>query len=82
MVEQSFLSKLNSKAILVSDGATGTNLIARGLPGGAIAESWVIEKPERIIQLHKDFIEAGADIILTSTFNASSIRLNRYCTGR
>ncbi len=76
MVEHSFLSKLNRKAILVSDGATGTNLIARGLPGGAIAESWVLEKPEKIIQLHKDFIEAGADIILTCTFNASSIRLS------
>ena len=75
MVEQLFLSKLKSKGILVSDGATGTNLIARGLPGGAIAKSWVIEYPDRIIQLHKDFIEAGADIILTSTFNASSIRL-------
>jgi 5-methyltetrahydrofolate--homocysteine methyltransferase len=75
MIEQSFLSHINDKHILVADGATGTNLIARGLPGGVNAETWVIEQPESIIQLHKDFINAGANIILTSTFTASSIHL-------
>jgi 5-methyltetrahydrofolate--homocysteine methyltransferase len=75
MDEQSFLSLINGNEILVADGATGTNLFARGLPVGAIAETWVLERPESIIQLHKDFINAGANIILTSTFNASSIRL-------
>jgi 5-methyltetrahydrofolate--homocysteine methyltransferase len=75
MVKQSFLSRINNKEILVADGATGTNLISRGLPGGMLAENWVIEQPEKIIQLHSDFINAGADIILTSTFNATSIRL-------
>lgn len=75
MSDQSFLSRIKNKAILVADGATGTNLIARGLPGGMTSESWVIEHPENIIQLHKDFIKAGADIILTCTFSATSIRL-------
>lgn len=75
MVNQSFLSQINNNKILVSDGATGTNLISRGLPGGVTSESWVIEQPDKIIQLHKDFINAGADIILTSTFSATSIRL-------
>ncbi|MFZ2097466.1 MAG: homocysteine S-methyltransferase family protein [Anaerolineales bacterium] len=75
MVKQSFLSRINNKEILVADGATGTNLISRGLPGGMLAENWVIDQPEKIIQLHSDFINAGADIILTSTFNATSIRL-------
>jgi len=75
MVDQSFLARLKNHQVLVADGATGTNLIARGLPGGATGETWVIERPEKIIQLHKDFINAGADIILTSTFSATSIRL-------
>ena len=75
MVEYSFLSQIKNNEILVADGATGTNLIARGLPGGVTAESWVLDQPQNIIQLHKDFINAGANIILTSTFNASSIRL-------
>jgi len=75
MVNQSFLSRIKNSQILVADGATGTNLIARGLPVGMTAESWVLEQPGKIIQLHKDFINAGADIILTSTFSATSIRL-------
>jgi 5-methyltetrahydrofolate--homocysteine methyltransferase len=66
---------LQKKSILISDGATGTNLQQRGLLKGKAPESWVLEKPEEIIRLEKDFISAGADIILTCTFGASSIRL-------
>jgi 5-methyltetrahydrofolate--homocysteine methyltransferase len=83
MSTPTFLSRINNGDLLVSDGATGTNLISRGLPGGVTAETWVLEKPEKIIQLHKDFIAAGADIILTCTFGASSVRLKgSYLEGK
>ncbi len=59
----------------MADGATGTNQIARGLPSGLTAESWVMDHPDRVTQLYDDFVRAGADIILTSTFSASSFRL-------
>ena len=75
MPDQPFLSRIINGDVLVADGATGTNLIARGLPSGLTAESWVMDQPEKVTQLHQDFIRAGADIILSSTFNASSIRL-------
>jgi 5-methyltetrahydrofolate--homocysteine methyltransferase len=75
MPKHLFFSRLNNNDHLVVDGATGTNLIARGLPSGVTAESWVLEQPDMIVQLHKDFISAGADIILTCTFNGSPIRL-------
>ena len=75
MPENSFQSRINNNDHLIADGATGSNLIARGLPNGATAESWVLEQPEQIIQLHKDFISAGSDIILTCTFGASAIRV-------
>jgi 5-methyltetrahydrofolate--homocysteine methyltransferase len=75
MPNQIFLSRIKNGDVLVADGATGTNLIVRGLPSGLTAESWVMEHPDRVIQLHQDFIRAGADIILTSTFSATSIRL-------
>ena len=45
--------------MLVADGATGTNLQNRGLPRGVAGELWVLEKPEEILRLHRDFIEAG-----------------------
>jgi 5-methyltetrahydrofolate--homocysteine methyltransferase len=75
MPDQPFRSRITNGDVLVADGATGTNLIARGLPSGLTAESWVMERPEMVTQLHQDFIRAGADIILTCTFNASTIRL-------
>ncbi len=59
----------------MADGATGTNLQARGLPGGWPSDRWVLENPEAILQLHRDFIDAGADIILTDTFGSTPIRL-------
>ena len=75
MPDQTFLSRMKRGDVLVADGATGTNLIARGLPNGLTAESWVMDQPDQVTQLHQDFIRAGADIILTSTFSATSIRL-------
>ena len=72
-----FSAILNEKKLLISDGATGTNLIQRGLPQGKTAEEWVMENPEKILQLHRDFINAGSDVILTSTFGGSKIRLEQ-----
>lgn len=70
-----FLSRIKNNERLIADGATGSTLIARGLPIGATSETWVMEQPEQIIQLHRDFISAGAQIILTSTFSGSSLGL-------
>lgn len=72
-----FLTFLNEKKLLISDGATGTNLIQRGLPQGRTAEEWVLDDPEKILQLYRDFINAGSDVILTSTFGGSKIRLEQ-----
>jgi 5-methyltetrahydrofolate--homocysteine methyltransferase len=74
-MSETFLEKLKTGKILVSDGATGTNLQARGLPRGVSSESWVLEESEEIVRLHSDFIKAGADILLTCTFGASPVRL-------
>ncbi len=70
-----FLERLHAGQVLVSDGATGTNLQARGLDRGTPSERWVLENPIQIVRLHRDFVNAGSDIILTSTFGATTIRL-------
>ena len=77
MNSNDFANYMTKNKFLVSDGATGTNLIKRGLENGLSAEHWVLEKPDNIKQLHLDFINAGANIILTSTFGASKIRLKQ-----
>ena len=75
MAKPSFAERLKSGVPLVSDGATGTNLQARGLRRGLPSEAWMFEHPEQIEQLHRDFVAAGSDIILTNTFGGSPLRL-------
>jgi len=74
-MDSKFLQALESGRTLVLDGATGTNLQQRGLTRGTPAEVWLMEHPEHILALEKDFIAAGSDVILTCTFGGTSIRL-------
>jgi len=75
MKQSAFLKRLKSGEVLVADGATGTNLQSRGLAHGAPSETWLFDRPDEIVRLHCDFIQAGAQIILTNTFGASPLRL-------
>ncbi len=75
MAQSRFLETLASGQILVADGATGTNYQARGLERGRAPEQWLFEAPEKVVQLHRDFIQAGSNIILTNTFGATRLRL-------
>jgi len=60
---------------LLADGATGTNLFAAGLGSGEPPEIWNAERPDKIGALHRAFIDAGADIVLTNSFGANRRRL-------
>lgn len=69
---------LAEKAILLADGATGTSLFAMGLEAGEAPELWNEAKPENITKLHQDFVDAGADIILTNSFGGTRHRLKLH----
>jgi 5-methyltetrahydrofolate--homocysteine methyltransferase len=69
------MERLQRGEILVSDGATGTNLQKAGLVAGQTPEAWVLEQPDKILSLAQSFVEAGADIILTCTFGGTRLRL-------
>ncbi|RPJ51738.1 MAG: hypothetical protein EHM21_01985 [Chloroflexi bacterium] len=75
MTSNRFLERLQAGKILVLDGATGTNLQYRGLPTGMPSDIWVMDNPEAVMQLHRDFLEAGADILLTDTFGSTRLHL-------
>lgn len=62
---------------LISDGAMGTNLQAKGLPIGEPPEKWNITHPNQVKAIHQSFINAGSDLILTNTFGGNRIKLNR-----
>jgi 5-methyltetrahydrofolate--homocysteine methyltransferase len=66
------------KGVLLADGATGTNLFAMGLESGEAPELWNESAPEKIVKLHQDFVDAGADIFLTNSFGGTRQRLKLH----
>lgn len=69
---------LATHEVLLADGATGTNYFAMGLTSGHPPELWNVEHPERVQALHQQFVDAGADIILTNSFGGSAQRLKLH----
>ena len=61
--------------IRVLDGATGTQLQKAGMPVGVCPEIWVLQNPEVIIKIQKEYIESGSDIIYTCTFGGNGLKL-------
>jgi methionine synthase I (cobalamin-dependent) len=78
MTRPSFTEALNQRPWLLADGATGTNYFQMGLESGDAPEMWNFEHPDRVRSLHRRFIEAGADIILTNTFGGNRHRLKLH----
>jgi 5-methyltetrahydrofolate--homocysteine methyltransferase len=60
------------------DGAMGTNLIELGLELGVPTGVWNVDEPDMVGKVHRDFIEAGAQIILTNTFVSNRLSLKLY----
>ena len=63
---------------MLADGATGTNYFALGLETGDAPELWNIDHPEQVREVHRGFVEAGADIILTNSFGGTRQRLKLH----
>jgi 5-methyltetrahydrofolate--homocysteine methyltransferase len=63
---------------LMADGATGTNLFAAGLEAGEAPEFWNEQRPEAIEALHRGFVDAGSDILLTNSFGGTRARLKLH----
>ena len=66
------------KPFILADGATGTNLFDRGLISGEAPELWNVDRPDDIEALHKGFVDAGSDLILTNSFGGNSYRLKLH----
>ena len=63
---------------LILDGATGSNLMAAGLPAGVCVETWVTEHPEILHRLQQEFVAAGSQAVLAPTFGANPQKLSGY----
>ncbi len=71
------LEQLASKKILVSDGAWGTMLQAKGLQSGDCCEEWNVSHPDAVKSIAAAYAQAGADLVLTNTFGGSGAKLKK-----
>lgn len=69
---------LETREWLLADGAMGTNLFNLGLKQGDAPETWNLSEPQKLLGLHRAFIDAGADIILTNSFGGTRNRLKLH----
>ncbi len=70
--------RLASGPALVADGATGTQLQARGLPPGACSETWNLTNPDAVRAVAADYAAAGSNLVYTNSFGANPWRLERH----
>jgi methionine synthase I (cobalamin-dependent) len=63
---------------VVTDGAWGTQLYARGLDPGDVPDSWNLSHPDRVEEVGRAYVEAGSQVILTNTLRANRVTLATY----
>ena len=69
------IQQLLAQSPVITDGAWGTQLQARGLALGEFPDAWNLTHPERVAEVARAYVEAGSQVILTNTFGANRIRL-------
>ncbi len=77
MRKNEFREFIESKIVML-DGASGSNLQKRGMTIGACPEQWMTNNEDIVINLKKEYLEAGTDILYTPTFTANRIKLSEY----
>jgi 5-methyltetrahydrofolate--homocysteine methyltransferase len=73
-----FLDALRSGRVLLMDGAMGTELQRAGLKPGECGELWNLTHPDKVRAIHQAYADAGAEVLLTNTFQANPAALARY----
>jgi 5-methyltetrahydrofolate--homocysteine methyltransferase len=72
------IARIKKQGVLISDGAWGTFIHAKGLKPDESPESWNLSHPDDIYDVARSYVEAGADLILTNSFGGSPFKLAPY----
>jgi methionine synthase I (cobalamin-dependent) len=72
------VAELLARGPVITDGALGTQLQARGLATGECPDAWNLSHPDRVEEVARAYVEAGSDIILANTFRANRVALAGY----
>ena len=70
--------ELAEKKIIILDGATGSNLIKAGMSNGVCPEKWIIDNPDALIKLQREYVKSGSNVVLAPTFTGNRIKLEEY----
>lgn len=73
-----FKSLLTNSQYLIADGAIGTTLMSAGLDSGEAPERWNLTHPGQVRAVHRSYIQAGSQIVLTNSFGGSRFRLKLH----
>src|SRR5262245_5923678 len=76
-MKQKFLELLESQTLLI-DGAMGTMLHARGIGFDKCFDELNLTNPAAVAEIHREYIEAGAQLIISNTFGANRFKLNKH----
>jgi len=75
MAQARKLRELLDRRVVFLDGGAGTWLLEHGMPGDGSTEEWALEHRELLSRMHREYIEAGPDMILTCTFGGTGPKL-------
>ncbi|MCR4705518.1 MAG: homocysteine S-methyltransferase family protein [Lachnospiraceae bacterium] len=77
MNKTDFWNLCHTKRIYL-DGAMGSNLIKRGMPVGCCPEEWILAHKDIVVDLQREYVDAGTTILYAPTFTANEIKLAEY----
>jgi methionine synthase I (cobalamin-dependent) len=78
MPDTSLIHELAATGPVLTDGAWGTEMQARGLSPGEFGDLWNLSHPERVEEVARSYVEAGSQVILTNTFRANRVALGDH----
>ena len=77
MTRQEF-AQLTARGAVLLDGATGSSLRGLGMPVGVSPEKWILDNPEVLLDLQRNYVEAGSMILCAPTFSANRLSLKNF----
>ncbi len=72
---EAWLAMLDAHKVVIADGAMGTMLFSAGLQFGDPPEAWNVSEPDVVRRIHRGYLEAGSNIVMTNTFGCNRLRL-------
>ena len=72
------IQQLIANGPVLTDGAWGTEFQARGLEAGECPDHWNLTHPERVEEVARAYVDAGSQVILTNTFRANRLAMERH----